>query len=245
MAVALTHLGAVAFLQGDFETAENRYRQSLAIYRDIDDQGGLVTALDGLGRALCARRQLQTAAQYLHDALRIATTAQFNALRLSLMTSIGQLLLQTGRQEPGIQALLFVRQHPATIHEARDHAQRLLESYHDRISLDIAGRGQVNDLEILTMRLQAELAALETQRDAGSPTGRAEQPSAQPLIEPLTPRERELLQLLATGLSYQEIAEQLRIAVGSVKSHSHNIYAKLGVRNRVQAILRAVELGLL
>jgi ATP/maltotriose-dependent transcriptional regulator MalT len=108
-----------------------------------------------------------------------------------------------------------------------------------------AKHDQLPDVETLTARLQAELAALEAQREVGSPTSRVAQPSAQPLIEPLTPRERELLRLLAAGLSYQEIAEQLTIAVGSVKSHSHNIYAKLGVRNRIQAISRAAELGLL
>jgi predicted ATPase/DNA-binding NarL/FixJ family response regulator len=245
MAVALAHLGAVAILQGDFETAEERYRRSLAIYRDIGDQGGMVAALDGLGRALCARGQLQTATQYLHDALRIATAAQFIALRLSLMISIGQVLLQSGRQETAVEALLFVRQHPATTHEARDRAERLLETYRGRVSAYIAGRGQASDLETLTMRLQAELVALEAHRDAGPPAGHAARRSPQPLIEPLTPRERELLRLLAAGRSYQEIAEQLTIAVGSVKSHSHNIYAKLGVRNRVQAAARAAELGLL
>jgi predicted ATPase/DNA-binding CsgD family transcriptional regulator len=245
MAVALTELGAVALLQRNFKTAENLYRQSLTIYRDINDQGGLITALDGLGQALYARGQVQATAQHLHDALRIATTAQLIAFRLSLMTSISQLLLQTGRQEPGLGALDFVRQHPATSHEARDRAQRLLEPYRGRMSPHAAEQAQLQDLDTLTMSLQAELAALETQRDVDSLTSRAAQPSAQPLIEPLTPRERELLQLLAAGHSYQEIAEQLTIAVGSVKSHSHNIYAKLGVRNRVQAALRAAELGLL
>jgi predicted ATPase/DNA-binding CsgD family transcriptional regulator len=245
MAVALIHLGAIAVLQGDFETAEDRFRRSLAIYRDIDDQGGVVTALDGLGQALCARGQVQTAAQQLHDALQIATTAQFIALRLSIVVSIGQILLQTNRQEPGLEALLFVRRHPAATHEARIHAQRLLEPHRGQISPHITERGQVNDLETLTIRLQAEMAALQTQSHAGSSPSRAAQPSAHPLIESLTPRERELLQLLAAGLSYQEIAEQLTIAVGSVKSHSHNIYAKLGVRNRTQAAARAAELGLL
>ncbi len=245
MAVALTHLGAVALLQGNSETAEDRYRQSLAIYREINDQGGLVTALDGLGQALSARGQVQAAAQHLHDALHIATNAHFIALRLSLLISIGHLLLQTGGQERGIEVLLFVRDHAATTREARDRAQRLLEQHSGRMSPRVRGRGQVNDLEALTTQLQAELAAVEAQPDIGSPAGRSSQPDAQPLIEPLTPRERELLRLLVAGLSYQEIAAQLTIAVGSVKSHTHNIYEKLGVRNRVQAAARAIELGLL
>jgi predicted ATPase/DNA-binding CsgD family transcriptional regulator len=245
MAVSLSHLGAVAILQADFETAEDLYRRSLAIYQDINDQGGLVAALDGLGQALLARGQLQAAARHLRDALQIAADAQFIALRLSPLISIGQLLLQTGRWEHGLEVLAFVQQHTATTYEARDRVQHLLETYSGRIAPGPIERSRLNDLEALTTRLQAELAALETQPDIGPQASRPAQLPAQPLIEPLTPRERELLQLLAAGLSYQEIAERLTIAVGSVKSHSHNIYAKLGVRNRVQAILRASELGLL
>jgi predicted ATPase/DNA-binding CsgD family transcriptional regulator/uncharacterized protein HemY len=245
MAVALTELGVVALLHGNVETAENHYRQSLAIYRDINDQGGLVTALDGLGQALCARGQIRTAVQHFRHALQIATTAQFIALRLSLMSSIGQCLLQNGHYKRGVEVLRIVQQHPATTREARDYTYRLLEPYRDRMSPYTAKHGQSPDLETLTARLQAELAALEAQGDTSSPTGPAARLWAEPLIEPLTPRERELLRLLAAGLSYREIAEQLTIAVGSVKSHSHNIYAKLGVRNRVQAIARAAELGLL
>ena len=65
------------------------------------------------------------------------------------------------------------------------------------------------------------------------------------LIEPLSERELEVLRLLAAGLSNREIAEELIVAIGTVKKHTHNIYGKLGVRSRTQAVLRAGELGLL
>lgn len=66
-----------------------------------------------------------------------------------------------------------------------------------------------------------------------------------PLIDPLTERELEILQLLAEGLSNQEIADNLIISLGTVKAHSSNIYRKLDVSNRAQAIVRAQELRLL
>jgi LuxR family maltose regulon positive regulatory protein len=68
---------------------------------------------------------------------------------------------------------------------------------------------------------------------------------AQPLVEPLSEREMEVLRLLATGLSNREIAEELVVTVGTVKWHLHNIYGKLGVRSRVQAVAQARELALL
>ena len=65
------------------------------------------------------------------------------------------------------------------------------------------------------------------------------------LVEPLTSREMEVLRLLAAGLSNQEIAQELFLAVGTVKKYSSNIYGKLGVRNRTRATARARELELL
>jgi LuxR family maltose regulon positive regulatory protein len=65
---------------------------------------------------------------------------------------------------------------------------------------------------------------------------------AQPLIEPLSEREMEVLQLLAAGKSNQAIAAELVLSVGTVKAHN---YGKLGVRSRTQAVARARELNLL
>ena len=64
------------------------------------------------------------------------------------------------------------------------------------------------------------------------------------LLEPLTPREREVLQLLVAGRSNPEIASQLVIALSTVKTHVKNIYGKLQVTSRFQAIARANELNL-
>jgi LuxR family maltose regulon positive regulatory protein len=67
----------------------------------------------------------------------------------------------------------------------------------------------------------------------------------QPLPEPLSERELEVLQLLATYLSSTEIAEQLCISANTVRYHIKNIYGKLGVHSRSDAVQRAWELGLL
>jgi LuxR family maltose regulon positive regulatory protein len=67
----------------------------------------------------------------------------------------------------------------------------------------------------------------------------------QPLVEPLSERELEVLHLVARGDSNQEIAEVLVIALDTVKRHVTHIFEKLGVNNRVQAVARARALGLL
>ena len=70
-------------------------------------------------------------------------------------------------------------------------------------------------------------------------------PEPQPLVEPLSDREREILRIVATGASNKEIAQQLFIAEGTVKNHLTNILGKMGVRDRTQAALKARELGIL
>jgi LuxR family maltose regulon positive regulatory protein len=72
----------------------------------------------------------------------------------------------------------------------------------------------------------------------------AEHTLVQPLQEPLSERELQVLQLIARGASNQEITQELVIVVDTVKRHVSHIFAKLGVQNRVQAVRRARELGL-
>ena len=69
--------------------------------------------------------------------------------------------------------------------------------------------------------------------------------ASQPLVEPLSDRELEVLRLIAQGLSNREISERLFLAVITVKGHNRNIFRKLQVRRRTEAIARARELGLL
>ena len=69
--------------------------------------------------------------------------------------------------------------------------------------------------------------------------------SPQPLVEPLSQRELEVLHLIAQGLSNREISERLFLALSTVKRHNGNIYGKLGVQRRTEAVAHARELGLL
>lgn len=76
-------------------------------------------------------------------------------------------------------------------------------------------------------------------------TGNLHLPSGHTPIEPLSPRELEVLQLIAQGLSNHEICEHLFLALNTVKGHNRKIYDKLQVQRRTEAVARARELGLL
>jgi len=90
-----------------------------------------------------------------------------------------------------------------------------------------------------------ELLTLFDASEHGRVGMRPPYPHAQPLIEPLSPRELEVLRLIADGSSNREIAAELFIAITTVKKHVSNILGKLGVSSRTQAIARARELGLM
>jgi DNA-binding NarL/FixJ family response regulator len=87
----------------------------------------------------------------------------------------------------------------------------------------------------ITRKVLAEFSRLATAASRPAP----------PLAEPLTERELEVLHALAHGLSNREIADQLVITEGTVKNHVSSLIAKLEVRDRTQAVLKAQELGLI
>jgi LuxR family maltose regulon positive regulatory protein len=100
------------------------------------------------------------------------------------------------------------------------------------------GRGIVPDG---CRRLLAAFPGAEPEQAAPSATP----PPEEALIEPLSERELEILHLIAEGLTNPEIADRLYLSLNTVKVHTRNIYGKLGVHNRTQAVARARALGVL
>jgi DNA-binding NarL/FixJ family response regulator len=92
----------------------------------------------------------------------------------------------------------------------------------------------------LAARLLRRLA-LDVQRPGLAPLD----PQGAKLPQPLTPREIEVLEQLAQGKTNPEIAEEFVITIGTVKNHVEHLIAKLGVSDRTQAVVRALELGII
>jgi predicted ATPase/DNA-binding CsgD family transcriptional regulator len=254
MAVALNHLGKIAVQQEDYLEAQKLYGRSLAIYQEIGDRGGLATAFNGLGMVACGLGKYREARYYFHQALQIAVAIHFLPLILAILTSICELLLHTRQLERWLELLQLILHHPASDRETVDRTQQLLVCYRAECApnaLSAAAQPrQASDLNSITARLLVELStpSMHIEVASFSPNSQADQPDAfrtQPLIDPLTEREREVLQLIANGLSNQQIAQELILSVGTVKWHIHQIYSKLNVKKRTQAIARARELDLL
>ncbi|HEY8601644.1 MAG TPA: response regulator transcription factor [Thermomicrobiales bacterium] len=105
--------------------------------------------------------------------------------------------------------------------------------------------GRVHLDPSVASKVVAELARLQAQ-PAAAPHSAPSNAGASmvPFAEELTPREREVLRLLATGASNREIGAQLFISEGTVKNHISNILGRLGLRDRTQAAIYAKEHGL-
>lgn len=113
--------------------------------------------------------------------------------------------------------------------------ERLVEA----VRRTLEGEAPLN--EGLAMQLLQRLAAGEGEQERE--VHRAKRPPA-PLTEELTEREAEVLQLLAQGRTNPQIARTVLSSVSTVKIHVQNIIAKLGVSDRTQAAVRAIELGI-
>jgi LuxR family maltose regulon positive regulatory protein len=106
-----------------------------------------------------------------------------------------------------------------------------------RLLYEALARGVATDY---TRRLLTAFPTLEPEQTADP-----DQALPSCMIEPLSQRELEVVRLIAEGLTNQEIASRLFLSLHTVKSHARNIYGKLGVHNRTQAVTRARSLGVL
>jgi ATP/maltotriose-dependent transcriptional regulator MalT len=234
MGIALNHLAETALRQGEPGLAREQYQRSLALYQELGDRGGLAAVRHGLGRTALADQQLDEARAHLAEAIRLASEANFVPLILAVIVTAGQWLLASGQPKQAISWIEFAGQHPASEPDTRARARPLLDSASP--APDLIHSTQQPDLKDIVDALQARLAI---------PAGQPRTAPAPQLGEIFAPRELEVLHLVAEGHSNKQIAAALHLGLGTVKWYTGQIYAKLQVSSRAQAIKQARQLGLL
>src|SRR5262245_13488584 len=154
------------------------------------------------------------------------------------------LVCQKHEDRTGVQAAL---EHALTLAEPDGYVRVFVDEGEPMAALlrEAHARGIVRDYvaQLLVAFPNAEALGLRTESQVTLHAVLS--PPSSALVEPLSAREIEILRLIAEGYSNQAIADMLIIAVSTVKRHINNIYGKLAVQSRTQALRRARELKLL
>lgn len=232
MAVALNRQGELAIIQQDYEEARQLYQQSLVIYQEMGDRGFLADVYNGLGIVARALGKHQEAARCFCRALQTAQQAQLVPHALSTLTGIAELLIDVHQLEQALKLLRLTSKHPTSKEETRQKAQALLKRYQGE-----PGAAEESDLDTTIQEVLNDMSQLIPSLNLAS--------ERSSFLDALTGRELEILRLVANGYSNHDIARKLIFSVGTVKWYVHQIYRKLGVGSRTQAIARARELKLL
>jgi predicted ATPase/DNA-binding NarL/FixJ family response regulator len=252
IAATLIDLGGVAQLQGDYQQASAFFDEGLATCRDIGRAEDIARALSDLGIAVGQRGDRARAAAFLTEALSL--NPQMGNAYGSAICLLG--LAGVQRQPVRAAQLLAAAQ---TAFEAKgdillplhrvarqriEHAARI--SLGDEAFAIAWAEGQALTVDqAMQLAMEAESSTAPAQPTARSEPAGQPPSLVEPLAEPLNAREIEVLRLIADGLSNHEIADRLVIALSTVKWHVSNLFGKLGVNSRTQALSRAKDLGLL
>ncbi|PIE80369.1 MAG: hypothetical protein CSA11_08610 [Chloroflexi bacterium] len=226
------------------------------------EQGRVETAVRWLNKSGIHEASLAETPYHMWETghmtlIRLAIAQQEYEQALNLIAKILEQAAKMGRQGTVIDALTLqaiAYHHTHRPQEAQTALQQALtlaepEQY-IRIFLDKGTpiRQLLGTLQqtVQTPNLQPYITQLLTAFQSSTTNRRAATVSRQvPIVDPLSSRELEVLNLIATGYTNRHIAEQLFIAHSTVKTHINNIYNKLGVSNREAALTRAQELGLI
>src|SRR5829696_4009653 len=207
-----------------------------------------------LVRVFIAQGRLDSMGSYLDDALgllgRLFKTAEDGG-RMGSVIEILALRALALQARQGSSEALAALESSLVLAEAEGYVRVFVDEGAPMKALLLAllkarrkgGRG-AKQLTSLTY-VRRLLAAFESPHTGTEPPARVASDTIRPLPDPLTARERDVLELVADGLSNQEIAARLFIATSTVKGYIHSLLRKLEVDSRTKAISRAHEMDLL
>jgi LuxR family maltose regulon positive regulatory protein len=194
-----------------------------------------------LARVLLARHAAERAERPVHEATRLLERLLRAAEEGQRTGSVIEILVlqALARQARGdVPAALASLQRALTLAEPEGYVRIFVDEGPPMASLlnTFSKQGAAAKQGIAPSYVRRLLAAANKTEDST--------PASQGLIEPLSERELEVLRLLGTDLGGPEIARELVVSLNTVRTHTKNIYAKLGVNNRRAAVRRAQELDL-
>lgn len=253
LAVAAPIGAFVPLGDGQFEEAMRLAQEGLALCQEIGIQWGNAMSLEVMGHAAYGLQRYAEAQQYYMDELRIALDSYLRQYIARAAFGIGLCLVAQGQQARAVECLAIAHRY-LTDMDVQDYFVDFDARVPPDLMEQIRARSQTIDQVEAAKALLAEglpaLQEVSPYRDARASAlpvaGAPEGPAAPTLAaDMLNERELEIMRLVAAGMSNRQIAGALYLAPGTVKWYLNQVYSKLGVRSRTQAVARARELGLL
>jgi len=247
IATILNNWGFALYEAGDYAEARQVCQEALDLWeQNAFPISGFPSVLLNLGHIAAALGEKTEALALFEQALRLCWNQKRIPLVLEAIIGLARLLAVNGRFEYPVELVSFAVHRPECSDDVRRVSAPLSADLQRRLArhtfqeafergktlaLDVVVENLLAHPQIISSGLSLDLSTLET--------------SLTVLTEPLSQRELEVLRLVAQGLSNQDIADRLFVAVGTVKTHVWKIREKLGAKNRTQAVERARQFNIL
>jgi ATP/maltotriose-dependent transcriptional regulator MalT len=244
--------GEIALRQGAIARARILLEAGLKRHQQLGDQQGQALICALLAQAAASEHDYMVSRTLAAQSLEIARAVHDSGSLILCLEELADVV--AGQGEPAWAARLWgaAECYREASHATLPQVERLGRARHIEQAQRLLGEQVFAErwAEGRNMTAEQAIAASPTHDRTANPQrpaqGRPGQPSvAQPLLDPLSQRELEVLTLLAGGASNQEIATALVVTPGTVKLHVSHIFSKLGVNSRTRAVIRARDLGLL
>src|SRR6266478_5393450 len=248
----LSLFGQIALRQGAIARARILLEAGLKRHQQLGDQQGQALIYALLAQAAANEQDFTVSRTLATQSLEIARTVHDSGSLILCLEELADVVADQGEPEWAARLWGAAEHYRQASHATLPLVERPGRARHIEQAQRLLGEQIFAErwAEGRNMTAEQAIAASPTHERTSQPQRPAQgKPGltsvAQSLLDPLSQRELEVLQLVAAGASNQEIAKALVVTPGTVKLHVSHILSKLGVKSRTRAILRARDLGLL